>query len=105
MSAGVVFSALDITARREAAQALQRSEARFRSVLENTNLIGMMLDREGRLIFANDTLLELVGWQREEALGQVWFDTFLPPEEKATTGDYLASGSVRANPPVIMRTR
>ena len=59
-------------------------------MLENTNLIGMMLDREGRLIFANDTLLELVGWQREETLGQVWFDTFLPPEEKATTGDYLA---------------
>jgi PAS domain S-box-containing protein len=39
-----------------------------------------MLDKNGRLTFANDFLLKLTGWKREEAIGQDWFDNFLPDD-------------------------
>lgn len=64
----------------EKEQALQKSEARFRNVLETLELIGLMLDTEGKITFCNDFLLDLTGWKRKEVLGMDWFTTFLPPE-------------------------
>jgi PAS domain S-box-containing protein len=58
----------------------QNSDARFRSVLENISLIGVMLDGHGSITFCNDYLLNLAGWQRDEVIGKNWFETFLPPE-------------------------
>ena len=51
---------------------VQASEAHFRNVLENVQLIAIMLDISGSLVFCNDYFLELTGWNREEALGQNW---------------------------------
>lgn len=51
---------------------------KFRLVLENMQLIGVMLDTEGNITFANDYLLKLTGWKREEVIGKDWFSTFLP---------------------------
>ncbi len=77
---GVLGTYEDITERKLAEQALRESENKFRNVLENIQLIGLMLDKNGRLTFANDFLLELTGWKREEAIGQNWFDNFLPDD-------------------------
>ncbi|MFZ5591391.1 MAG: putative bifunctional diguanylate cyclase/phosphodiesterase [Bacillota bacterium] len=59
---------------------LAESERRFRSMLENMQLIAVLLDRKGRVVFANDFLLRLTGWQCEEVLGQDYFTIFVPPE-------------------------
>jgi len=69
----------DTTKERTMAQALARSELKFRHVLEKIQLIGISLDIEGRLSFTNDYFLSLTGWTREEILGRDWFETFLPP--------------------------
>ena len=61
-------------------KALRRSESKFRHILERVPLIGISLDPRGHLTFANDHFLKLTGWNREEALGRNWFDTFIPPE-------------------------
>ena len=47
-------------------------------------MIAMALDPDGRVTFANDFLLELTGWKREEVLGEDWFTRFLPDPEKIT---------------------
>jgi two-component system cell cycle sensor histidine kinase/response regulator CckA len=59
---------------------LLESERRFRLVLEKIALAGVMLDREGHITLANDCLLDLTGWTREELLGRSWFELFLPAE-------------------------
>ena len=70
----------DITQRKKAEYALKESERRFRKVLENIHLIGIMLDNKARITFCNDYLLGLTGWKREEVLKKSWFDYFIPAE-------------------------
>jgi PAS domain S-box-containing protein len=71
----------DITEQKRAELALRESERQFRAVLETIDLIGLMLDREGRITLCNDFLLNLTGWQRNEVLHQSWFDRFLPADK------------------------
>lgn len=68
----------DITERRKMEQAIKESEARFRYVLENIQLVGLMLDANAKILFANDYLLNLTGWKREEVIGKNWFELFIP---------------------------
>ena len=59
-------SSMDITEQKEAAEALRRSEARFRSVFTN-NMVPMgVWTRDGRVPEANDAMLELIGYTRAE---------------------------------------
>jgi diguanylate cyclase (GGDEF)-like protein/PAS domain S-box-containing protein len=74
----VLGSARDVSARRHAEAALRESEARFRGVLETVRAVALTLDEVGRVTFANDALLELTGWTREEVVGAPWFERFVP---------------------------
>ncbi len=67
---------LDVTARRAAEEALRESEARFRGVLEHLRAVAVTVDREARLVFANDQFLAVTGWSREKVLGRDWFEHF-----------------------------
>lgn len=71
----------EIKERKLAEISLQESERRFRDMLSNLNLISVMLDIHGNIIFCNDYLLKLTGWRREEIMGKNWFDIFIPPGE------------------------
>ena len=70
----------DITERTRAERALREQQRRFRDMLGNVRLIGVMLDGDGRITFCNNFLLELTGWRREEVMGADWCDTFLPED-------------------------
>jgi len=67
---------------RQVVAELHESQRRFQSILDNVELIAMTLDLESKITFANDFLLSLTGWTREELLGKDWFATFVPPEER-----------------------
>jgi PAS domain S-box-containing protein len=60
----------DITERKIADEALQESEERFRSVVENSHNGILMVDDNFRLIYANDELCRIFGYSREEIVGQ-----------------------------------
>ena len=74
----------EITHERATEQALARSEFKFRRVLEQIQLIGICLDTQARLTFANDCFLELTGWTRGELLGRDWFSTCIAAPNQDT---------------------
>jgi PAS domain S-box-containing protein len=63
-----------------AEDALRESERQFRDMLADVNLVAMMLDTEGNILFCNDFFLNLTGWRREEVVGRSWFDIFIPED-------------------------
>lgn len=60
--------------------ALRESERRFRSLLENVELITGIISMEGRVIFINDFALRLTGFEQDEVIGQDYFSSFIPVE-------------------------
>ncbi|MBI5869159.1 MAG: PAS domain S-box protein [candidate division Zixibacteria bacterium] len=78
-----VLSFRDITSIKATQDALRESERRFREMLTGVQLIALTLDINGRVTFCNDHLLKLTGWQRDEVIGQGWFDRFVPVDVRA----------------------
>jgi PAS domain S-box-containing protein len=70
----------NVTERKQAEEELRESERRLSDMLRNLDLIAVMFDRDAHIIYCNDYLLRLTGWQREEVIGRDWFELFLPPE-------------------------
>ncbi|MEX1173177.1 MAG: PAS domain S-box protein [Chloroflexota bacterium] len=68
--------ARDATRSVEAREAIAASEARFRSALQDLKLHATIVDREGRIVFANPYLAERTGWTQAELLGRNTFDVF-----------------------------
>lgn len=88
---------MDISARKQAHLALQESERQFRTLLENMQLVGVILDQHGDILLCNDYLLRLTGWQREEVLHRNWFDVFLPGETRHEIKHAVFLEAIRTN--------
>ncbi len=72
----------DVTERKQAKEALEQSEAKFRRLFES-NLVGVAFwNAEGFITDANDAYLRLVGYSRQEfdALGKIQWRSLTPPE-------------------------
>jgi len=78
---GASIIARDITARKRAEEALSRSEARARRLIDS-NIIGIAIgDLDGRLLDANNAFLKIVAYTRADVLsGKMRWDTMTPPE-------------------------
>jgi len=68
----------DITESKKAKMALVSSEKKWRNILVNTPQIGITLNPQARIVFANTHFLKLTGWKEHEVIDQDWFDLFLP---------------------------
>ncbi len=88
----------DVSVRKQAEEALQESEARFRDLYEEAPLGYQSLDAEGRIITVNKPWLTLLGYEKEEILGR-WFGDFLPPDEQeklhANFPNFKETGEIR----------
>jgi PAS domain S-box-containing protein len=67
-----------IAEQKKTEEALMYSEKRWRNIIVSIPQIGISLDRQGRIIFANTHFLHLVGWQEQEVIGRDWFAMFIP---------------------------
>lgn len=54
------------------------TDLQARTLLANVHLIAVILDVQGRIVFANDFLLTVTGWSRDELTDGEWFERFLP---------------------------
>jgi len=57
---------------------LAASEARWRTLLEQVNLLGIGLDRHGRVSYVNPFFSQVTGFEAAEILGKDWFSEYLP---------------------------
>ena len=79
LSIGVTFTALDITLRKQAEEALQESEGKYRTVLEANPDAVVVYDIEGNVIYFNPAFTRIFGWTLEERIGKK-MDVFVPEE-------------------------
>jgi PAS domain S-box-containing protein len=61
---------------------LREAERRWRSLLENVQLLVVGLDSTGKVEYVNPFFLALSGYTEEEVLGKDWFSEFIPQEEQ-----------------------
>lgn len=101
--------AQDITERKLAEERLRESERRLREMLENVELIAIILDPAGRVMFCNDYVLSLTGWTRAEVVGIDWCGRFIPgggDDIRKIFQDGIAQGTIPAHyeNPIITRS-
>lgn len=97
---GIYGAVKNITDRKHSEELLMNSEKRFRELLEKVQLISVILDLDGKIIFANDFLIERTGYSKDELIGADWFDTMIPNglyEVKKLFLDGLKSGKIESN--------
>lgn len=51
--------------------------------VEKTPIVALIIDRDGRVRYANAHLLKLMGLEDANILGKDWFETFMSPDEKS----------------------
>lgn len=66
---------------RQAEEALRKSEARYRSLVEDATVGVAIIDPEGRLVYFNDALRQMIGYPEEELFGKDFID-FIHADDK-----------------------
>lgn len=88
----ILLAGLDITARKQTQEALERSEERFRRLAE-VAFEGIGITENGILLDANPKLLQLTGYTLEEMLGKDTL-TFIAPEHRELIREGRLQGGI-----------
>ena len=78
--AGIVSCARDITDRKQSEQRLKESEERLRILIESTNDVITLQDRDGKFLYYNG--MHRFGLEADSMLGKTPHDVFQPDEAK-----------------------
>ncbi len=73
---------VDVTDRHEAFVALRESEKRYRDIIRNVDLAGIIVDASGRVLFVNEFFVGLTGYTPDEVLGK-HFGVFIEADTSA----------------------
>ena len=83
-SVGVVFTALDVTERKQAQQALGESEERYRAVFDNAGIGIDMVGRDGKVMRVNPALSTMLGYTEEDFRQLTFMDITHPDDREAS---------------------
>lgn len=94
----VVTVSLDITKRKRSEQAVLESEQRFRNLVEGS-VIGIVIEQDGRPIFANRTYARIFGYDDpDDILALTDIDRLLAPDVRRRVGRLRRSGAWSRSP-------
>jgi diguanylate cyclase (GGDEF)-like protein/PAS domain S-box-containing protein len=85
---GFVVTTHDISERVGAQRRLSESEQLFRDTLENVALAAVQLNANGRVVYCNPHLGEMLGRPPAAVVGADWFSDIVPPERAWTRETY-----------------
>lgn len=81
----------DISERKEAENALRKSEERARMIIDTAPDAFVALDTDGKIMEWNMRAETMFGWKRLEARGKVWADLVIPEEKREAHARELKS--------------
>ena len=76
---------LDITSRRRAEEEIQRQNDLAQSYLDVAAVMMVAIGADQQVALVNKKACEILGCTAEEAMGQDWFDTFVPQDDRERT--------------------
>jgi PAS domain S-box-containing protein len=79
--------ARDITERRRVEEALQKSEEKYRELVENANSIILKMDETGKVTFFNEFAQRFFGYTNDEIIGKPVVGTIVPAKESESGRD------------------
>jgi PAS domain S-box-containing protein len=74
LTKGVSFTVMNITERIQAEKALQENEEKFRSIMENSADAIFITDQQGRYLYTNKAVTEMLGFTSEEMRNKTIMD-------------------------------
>ena len=92
---GVIGVANDVTERKQAEETLRDSEERYRTLFEESS-DPIFIGYQGKVVAANQAMLDLFGFTSEEAIGSDVGNRFVDPEDRERFRQEIAqTGSVK----------
>ncbi len=79
----ICFTALDISERKQAELELASSEARFRSLVQNSSDIVTVLDEEGKVQYSSESTARMLGLPGTDLIGKYLSDIVLDEDQQA----------------------
>jgi PAS domain S-box-containing protein len=86
----VLGTCIDITEQQQAAEELQKSENRYRTLVEEAQDIIFSCDVDGKITSLNHAFEQITGWKREEWLGRS-YEELLEPESLGPAQEHFQS--------------
>ncbi|TWR27636.1 PAS domain S-box protein [Mucilaginibacter achroorhodeus] len=101
----IIGTLQDITERKQAEIDHHRTENKYRLVLETIKMAALSLNAEGKVIFCNKYLANLVGYSQAEILGMDWTENFVPGEHREVITSWFKNKTVKPHyvNPIIAR--
>ncbi|MBL4679003.1 MAG: PAS domain S-box protein [Mucilaginibacter sp.] len=101
----IIGTLQDITQRKQAEIDHRRTENKYRLVLETIKMAAVSLNAEGKVIFCNKYLANLLGYTQAEILGMDWMDRFVPNEHRDILTEWFRNKNIKAHyiNPIICR--
>ncbi|MEG4813389.1 PAS domain S-box protein [Microcoleus sp. K5-D4] len=74
---------LEIEERRQAEKIIRQERDFNLKIIENSPIFFVAIDSEGKILLANNSMLEAVGYTATEVAGKDYLATFVPPSDRA----------------------
>ncbi|MCX7697924.1 MAG: PAS domain S-box protein [Candidatus Goldbacteria bacterium] len=86
----IICVAMDISERIKLTEYLKEQRELAEKYLNIAPIIFLILNREGKIMFLNDAGMKILGvYSESEYSGKIWFEEFIPEDEKDLTKSYF----------------
>ena len=73
---------IDISMRKETEISLQKSEEKYRTLMESLNEVIMMVDNDDKVLFVNKKFTEKLGYEAEEIIGKIGYECLVSEQDQ-----------------------